>query len=138
MSFEAAMYGGNFGQKLSSMKRVMCFLVFFLASAQTIFAQDMIILKQGQGGLAAGKDAWAGKENPGINYGNTPVKPEPVCDCDSTNCFMPHKISTRPLKTDTAPGAIPYPHNIYYYLCCNADYYFACIVQPWNDIATGH
>lgn len=91
-----------------------------------------------QGGVNSGKDAWVAEGATTNNYGaDWYMLALPISNCNNTTCsaYIQFDVSTLPLNVDSVTfGVTHLPHTTYCYSNCNADFYFARIAQPWDEM----
>lgn len=121
-----------------------------IASASIIHSQTPTIFQPGpglndgsdQGGLNSGKDAWSYQDFPGNNYGADPqFIVTPVSNCNNThaNGYIQFDVSTLPLYVDSVKFVFTHlDHTSYCYSNCNADFYFACVTQSWDEMTVNY
>lgn len=128
------------------MKRTFYFLVCILFATQISFAQTSIIYRPGpgandstdEGGLTGGKDAFVNEYDPTANYGaGQSMVALPISDCNATRClaYIQFDLSTLPVSVDSVfAGFTHFADTNYCYSGCIADFYFAYVTLPWNEM----
>ncbi len=132
------------------MKRAAFLLVSFFIITNFLYSQNLIIFRPGpgannghdEGTLSAGKDAWVYEGEPTTNYGTTPyVQALPISNCNNRHCaaFIRFDLDSLPSDVDSVFLTFNhYPHTTYCYSGCNADFYFAALTQPWDEMTINY
>jgi|GEM_PF-1634236 len=131
-------------------KRTVVLIAFLVLGMCQVLAQSPIIFRPGpglndgtdQGGIAGGKDAFVYQGATTTNYGDDPqLVALPISDCNATHFvgYIQFDLTSLPAVVDSVFVVFKhYPETSYCYSGCNADFYFARVLAPWNEMTINY